>query len=289
MRNRKWLFVLTVLALPATAHALDETQVYGIANFGGAGQCGAMSQTHSVHTATAAAFAAPFTLMKVAGLWDESYTRNNGSARSTYFTDASKKSSGDDLALNYGADDPDVIYVHTHGGHDTTGVGNSSLLMGTSSYECTPRTDKNMLWGNNGGDLDIAVIKACESGDYDVWREGGYRQQFTTSNSSLRMWNAFHGDSSCGSHVTSYVSSYSWASFYDGAGENWIDAAYDDNSGANSDDCPVSIVMGSSFANREAMFEHGGWLDRKDTGAKTGSTIWYMGGCDPDNGRVLPN
>jgi len=30
-------------------------------------------------------------------------------------------------------------------------------------------------------------------------------------------------------------------------------------------------------------------MDRIDTGSKTGSTIHYIGGCDPANGIVLPN
>jgi hypothetical protein len=282
----KWMLLAAALALPSAAHALDEVQVYGIANFGGAGQCGSSGQTHTVHTSTAAAFRAPFDFLTPLGLWDEAHTNNNSSARGSYFSDASKIMSGDDVATNKGADEADVIYVHTHGGRDTTGVGYSSLLMGNSAYTCSVRTDNDMLWSS---DLDIAVIKACQSGDYNVWQDGGYRQQFTHSGSAMRMWNAFHGDSSCGSHVTSYVSDYAWSSLYDGAGENWIDAAYDDDGGNNNDDCPVSIVFGSSSSARASLFEYGGWLDRKDTGSKTGSTYFYVGGCNPDNGVTLPN
>jgi hypothetical protein len=156
--------------------------------------------------------------------------------------------------------------------------------MGNSSYDCEVHTDENMLWNS---DLNIAVIKACESGDFDTWKNGGYRQKFTKSNSAFRMWNAFHGDSSCGDHVTTYVTWYVQSSTYDGVGENWLDAAYADNGGDGSDDCPVSIVMGSSHKARVNLFENGGWRDIKATGAKTGSTYFYFQGCSPTGGRKL--
>jgi hypothetical protein len=70
-------------------------------------------------------------------------------------------------------------------------------------------------------------------------------------------------------------------------GENWIDEAYD--WGVLEDDCPVSIVFGSSKSARRDMFTYGGWRDRKNTGSKTGSTIFYVRGCNPDNGSKLPD
>lgn len=295
-RTPRYLCTLSVFGVmlaagSSPALAANETQVYGIANFGGSGQCGSSDQTHTVHTSTAANFAYTFNLLKTIGLWDQVNTLNNTSARGSYFTDASKAAScactADDVATNAGTDEADIFYVHTHGGHD---ANSSSLLMGNSSYDCSVRTNQNMLFGNPGGsgDLDIAVVKACQSGDYDVWKAGGYRQQLTDSDSSFTVWNAFHGDSSCGSHVASYVKWYSLFSINDGVGENWLDAAYDVDSGANNDDCPVSIVMGSSKSARENMFEYGGWRDRKNTGAKTGSTYFYMAGCDPNHGVTLP-
>lgn len=287
----------TALALPAPAVAVEykEVHTYGIANFGGAGQCGSSGQTHTVHTATAAGFLDNFQTLQGSGDWDEALSRDNSLARGSYFTDSTKATScactADDSAGDYGADAADVIYVHTHGGRSTSSPYYTSLLMGNSSYDCKARTNDNMLFGepSGNGDLGFAVIKACQSGDYNVWQNGGYRQQLTTTDSSFRMWNAFHGDSSCGSHVTTYVTSYAAGSNYSGIGENWLDEAYDDDAGADNDDCPVSIIMGASSTQREDLFENGGWLDRKATGDKTGSTIFYIGGCDPSNGIVLPN
>lgn len=292
MTQRIRMFCLTIVIVTFAvwpAMAARETHVYGIANFGGSGQCGSSSMTHPVHVDTAAAFASWFTALKTAGLWEDVRIRDNSSARGSYFTDKSKSGScsctGDDAHADFGADDADVIYVHTHGGHSESPAF-SSLSMGNSSYDCSVQTDQNMLWNS---DLDLAVIKACQSGDYDTWKNGGYRQAFTKQNSVFRMWNAFHGDSSCGDHVTAYVKWYVESSTYDGVGENWLDAAYDDNSGDGNDDCPVSIVIGETHNKRVSLFENGGWKDRKDTGSKTGSTYFYFKGCAPSSGRKLPN
>lgn len=282
------------------ARAADEVQVYGIANFGGTGQCGKSEMTHSVHTETAAAFRAPFDLLKPLGKWDEVATLNNSSAKGSLFQDSTKISGGADATSNTGIDDADVLYVHTHGSHTgpgldmsslpwkTVGPAFSTLSMGNNSFACGVRTDKDMLLGNTGGDADIAVIKACQSGDYGVWKFGGY-SSLKTGSGSFTMWNAFHGDSSCGGHVTDYVGDYSANSMNNGVGENWLEEAYDGAFWAwEDDDCPVSIVWGSSKAVRRSMYENGGFRDRKDTGTKSGSTYFYVAGCDPDNGVQLP-
>jgi len=277
-----------LFVIVAAAKAANEVQVYGIAQFGGSGKCGNSGMTHPVHTETANAFITPFAIMQAFGDWDQVAVLNNSNAKSSLFTDSGKAAAcsctADDVATDKGLDESDVVYVHTHGGHSESSPAESSLSMGKSGsgLVCDARTDLNMRWNS---DLDIAVIKACQSGDYETWAHGGYRQQFTTSSSGFRMWNAFHGDSSCGSHVTSYVGDYAAESFFDGVGENWLDEAYDTS---GDDDCPVSIVMGSSSANRRNLFENGGWLDRKGTGSKTGSTIYYFLGCHPSSGRQLP-
>ena len=277
------------MLLASGARADHEAHVYGIANFGGTGQCGNSDMTHDEHTDTAGVFADVFEDLRSSGKWDQVLYRNNSLARGSYFSDTSKAASCNcstaDNVDNYGADSADVIFVHTHGGHAaSSGNYYTALSMGNSSYDCSVRTDQNMLWNS---DLEIAVIKACQSGDYDVWANGGYRNQFTTSESHLSVWNAFHGDSSCGWTTSWWVSDYAEDSIYDGVGENWLDEAYDDN-WFTGDDCPTSIVFGSTSAARENMYQYGGWLDRKDTGSKVGSSIYYISGCAPDKGRVLP-
>ncbi|ACY14137.1 hypothetical protein [Haliangium ochraceum] len=273
--------------LAATAFADHETHSYGVANFGGTNECGSSGQTHPVHTDTSQAFDDAFDALQSAGLWDSSLMRDNQLARGSYWEDPGKQpATGDDLRSNYGIDEADVIYIHTHGGHSINGTPRTWLKMGNASYDCSAHTNGDMFFDE---DLDIAVIKACQSGNYEVWQAGGYRQQFSNSSSQFRMWNAFHGNSSCGNHVTRYVDRYASNSTYNGVGENWIDEAYDRDLGSNNDDCPTSIVLGSSSSNRDSMFEWGGWRDRKNTGSRTGSSIYYIGGCDPSSGITLPN
>ncbi len=277
--------------LAAPAQAIDETIVYGINNFNGAGQCVSGPSHSPWHTNSAAAFKLPFDTYILGGDWDEAYSRNNSAAHGSYFEDLTKEpATGEDTLNNYGADNVDVIYIHTHGGH-TVSPANSSLSMGNSSYDCSADTSGDMLFGDgeDDGDLEIAVVKACESGDYDTWSNGGYRQNFTNSTSTFTVWNAFHGDSSCGSGVDNYVSDYAWGSFDNGVGENWIDEAYNPAFWPwETDDCPVSIVMGSTSSLREHMYEWGGFRDRENTGSKTGSSYFSISGCAPTSGRVLP-
>ena len=278
-----------LVLLASSTSADNETHVYGIANFGGTGQCGSSDMTHAEHTDTASVFAEVFQDLRNAGKWDQVLTRNNTLARGSYFTDSSKAAScncstGDNLE-DWGADTAAVMFVHTHAGHSASaGSYYSSFSMGNSAYDCAVRTDQNMLWNS---ELEIAVVKACQSGDYDVWANGGYRAQFSTTASRLSVWNAFHGNSSCGWTTSWWVEDFAEDSIYDGVGENWIDEAYDDN-WFTGDDCPTSIVMGSSSAARDSMYAYGGWLDRKDTGSKLGSSMYYISGCAPDQGRVLP-
>lgn len=278
------------LLLPATGALAQETHAYGVANFGGAGQCGTSDMTHSVHTATASVVANYFTALKSAGQWSDVQLLTNMSVRTDLWTDRTKVNTSDaqDTQLNAGVDDADVLFLHTHGGHDFS-PARSYFAMGTSADNCNAITNAHMSFGNvtsvGTGKLDIAVVKACQSGDYDVWKAGGYWTLVST-NSTFTMWNAFHGDSSCGNFVKSYVDDYLHESKNDGVGENWLDEAYD--WGLFADDCPVSIVFGSSKSARHTMYSYGGWRDRKNTGQKTGSTIFFVKGCNPDNGSKLP-
>ncbi|MCC6558119.1 MAG: hypothetical protein IT372_34660 [Polyangiaceae bacterium] len=291
MRIHRWLtgallpvLGTTLLFAGEARAALNELTVYGIANFGGTSSCGTPEMTHSVHVTTASTFKSIFDLLVPGGSWDVARGAYNGSAKGTLWTDATQSMpcsgcTAED-STSWGVDAADVMYVHTHGDHSSA---QSFLWMGSAYYGCTVGTASNMLFNS---DLEVAVIKACQSGDYNVWANGGY-YQLVTSDSVFSMWNAFHGDSSCGDHVTDYVSDYSVGSLNDGMGENWLDAAYDYN-GNNDDDCPVSITFGSTAASRENQYRYGGWIDRKSTGTKTGSTIFYMSGCNPYNGVTLP-
>ncbi|MBI2569324.1 MAG: hypothetical protein HYV63_20090 [Candidatus Schekmanbacteria bacterium] len=284
-----------------SAQADHETHVYGIAEYGESGQCRKVS-AHSEHTDTAAEFLEIFEELKDEGDWDSTITRNNDAARGSFWTDKSKESTckcqsyqddcwctGHDTDSNFGADEADVVFIHTHGGsgYKTDGkkADYTKLYMGNIKNDCEVSTKNNMLWGgDSAGDLDIAVVKACQSAQYEVFVNGGFWSMID-SDSTFRMWNGFHGDSSCWWGTSGWIGDYAEDSVWEGVGENWVDEAYDD---WGDDDCPVSIVFCNSESKCDTMYAHGGWLDRKDTGAKTLSKAYFIGGCNPDPGQTLP-
>ena len=306
------LGLAAVLLTATPAKAVQEVTVYGVANFGGAGECGGGFTSHARHTTSAANFRAPFNTMIAAGTWDEANTNNNLDAHGTYFTDPAEGSStdhsccesyqsascsclGQDGNSGTGADQGDIFFIHTHGGSthldeitDGGTVPYMGLQMGNTSYDCRPRSHQDWELGNGTGDLEIAVVEACQSMDYEVWDDGGH-WQFSESSSVFNMFNAYHGNVSCSDSRTAEIGDYSDASIFDGAGDNWLDMMYSNTAAANGDNCPVSVVFGSSDgALRQHMYDYGGWRDREDTGSKTNSTIFYIGGCDPAGGSVLP-
>ncbi|MCE9672159.1 hypothetical protein LY474_30565 [Myxococcus stipitatus] len=273
------------LLLPGAVLA-NETHVYGIANFGSAASGLCEASSHSVHTKSAAEFADYFNSLRSDGLWSDVRVLNNTNARTNLWKDASlvPAAQAEDTLANAGVDDADVLFIHTHGGHNKT-YNRSWLVMGSNVNGCNAITDLHMNLGN--GKLNIAVVKACQSGDFEVWQAGGY-DALAQTNGGFTVWNAFHGDSSCGKFVKRYVRHYARNSKSTGVGENWIDQFYDRDRGSNNDDCPVSIVYGDTKAKRVRMFETGGWRDRQSTGSKNHSTFFGVAECDPSNGMKLP-
>lgn len=295
------------------ALADQEVTVYGVANFGDTGECGGGFASHARHVTSAANFRAPFDDLLALGQWDECNTVNNLAARGTYFTDPAKGSTtdhsccqayqpstcsceGKDGQSATGADQGDVFFIHTHGGSthvdepgNSTGKAFMGLQMGNESYDCRPRSHEDWEFGNGtAGDLEIAVVEACQSMDYEVWDAGGH-YEFTQHTGVFTMFNAYHGNVSCSDARTAEIGDYSEASVHDGAGDNWLDMMYSNSASADSDNCPVSVVLGHVAADRDHMYTWGGWLDREDTGTKDASTIYYIGGCDPGGGSILPN
>jgi hypothetical protein len=278
-QRSRWVLLLLSLA-PAAAQA-DDMHAYGVADFDEGNSCTG-ADSHGVHNDTPDDFADVFHELMDEGKWGDVRVRKNTSVRGIHFQDDAKVSGGLDEKDLWGADEPDVFFIHTHGSHDSNG---SKIMMGNKGYTCKIRTDSHMRLDH---DLDIAVVKACQSGDYKVWKNGKYNTLWT-SGSQFTMWNAFHGNSSCGFWTGWSVSDYAWDSQKDGVGENWLDEFYTEWLGSENDDCPVSIVKGSSAAKRDAQFENGGWRDRKDTGTKSGSTYYYVGDCAPEKGVQLPD
>ncbi len=290
------LLASNVIADNAAAAPVDKSHAYGIAIFGFPG-CGSVSQTHAAHTKSANAFRDVFTNLQAWGLWGSSTSVNDQGASSAVFTDAARSAqcacSVQADTSSTGIDSAPVAYIHTHGSHTTAGKGASQIVTGSAlnGSTCGAATDTNFLFGNAGGvgKLEIAVVKACQGADLNVFRNGGYRAMVASS-SRFQVYNGFHGDSSCGNFVASYVTDYAEDSLVDGVGENWIDEAYD--WGITADDCPSSIVYGNSKAARTQMFAHGGFVDRQLVNAsKSGSSYFFVSGCTPvvGTGVAMPN
>lgn len=291
-------FALALVATTAGASSTDSVTSYGISQFGGPNECGKPSQSHTAHTLSATAFTDEFQFYSSVLLWGPWIDVYDTAAGSDYFTDPSRSASCNCSLQNdnafAGVDHSVVSYVHTHGAHDASvagGKGATSLVAGNSNAgnTCNVSTDKNYVFGNasGGGHLEIATFKACEAGDFTVWKQGGLKAM-APSSSHFQVFNSFHGVSSCGNFVADYVADFAADSFFDGVGENWIDEAYESN-GIGKDDCPVTVVYGSTKSSRKNMFTNGGFLDRKLTNAtKSGSTYVHISACSPKNGVMLP-
>ena len=107
--------------------------------------------------------------------------------------------------------------------------------------------------------------------------------------SSLRMYLGFHGiarDRADSTKDKNFVSD----SKHNDIGENFLDEMYrSDSIGWSYEQCPMAIVFGASRTQRRDMYLNGGFKDRKDTGPKTGATLWYIAGCNPEGGVTLPD
>jgi|GEM_PF-6840558 hypothetical protein len=90
--------------------------------------------------------------------------RSYAHARADLWTDPAKGAAVDakDTLANAGADDADVIFVHTHGGHRAS-PARSWLVMGGNADSCDAITEIHMRLGN--GKLNIAVVKVCQPGN----------------------------------------------------------------------------------------------------------------------------
>jgi hypothetical protein len=209
------------------------------------------------------------------------------------WTDAGKKPSlGDDEDDAEGADFADVALLNTHGGHIHEAAGYYSYFtMGDAGSGCSPNTRDDIRLGNDGGDLEIAILAACQSGQYDVWTDGGYFD-VRASDGTFNTWLAFHGNSFDGSTDVDRFEDYLEDSFENGLGDNWLDELYRNPVGADNEQCPIAIVFCEDESDCDSQFDWGGFKDRfkvaiADT--KSISKYFYLGGCDPGAGPHLPN
>jgi hypothetical protein len=95
----------------------------------------------------------------------------------------------------------------------------------------------------------------------------------------------FHGNSWDMSNQERYHD-FGAYSPYENIGGNWVDALTDMRL-FSDDQCATAVVFGDTSAKRDDMYNHGGYMDFKQTGPHTGSTFYYWCRCDPDAGEKL--
>jgi hypothetical protein len=194
--------------------------------------------------------------------------------------------SGADGTAVYGADAADVVFLSTHGGFNG-GDDSVRWSMGDEINDCSVASNSgtgkaNMYWN---ADAEIVIVDACNSGRFAIW-DGSFAASpnegitnMLDPNGTMNTLLAYHGvapDRSWGKNYAEDV-------YSDGLGEDWVIEGTDwGNMEDNQDTCTVAIIFGDDAADREHLYEWGGFDDREATGNPTlGSTYFYMGGCDP--------
>lgn len=203
------------------------------------------------------------------------------------------KSAADEVE-DAGCDSADVCLVSTHGSESSTTY---RFATGDDENDCKVDAADDWLWGNQGaarphGDLEVLIVDACHSGNYDVFdtSDPGIPSgvfEMVDDTSTFSTYLGYHGTAP---DRSLFITNYGFASYEDGIGLNWLLEAVQFDILPNEDTCPVAIVFGDTFDLREHMYEWGGFDDREDTGLRTtNATYWFFLSCDPGNANPLPS
>ena len=303
-RTSKALFPLIAMMLLASpASAKDEFAGYGVEKYNGSasGECDSSNLFWTINQVKN--FSKKFSKWST---WETVKLNENTAVDGRDFTDSSKDDvtgdgscycsacscTGNDDLNTYGADHADVVVISTHGSRSVSGV-TASLVMGDNTNDCKVSWKNNMYWDS---DTDILITEACHSADYEVWdasdrfdRTGFYAG--IKKEGQFRALLGYHGLSK---DKNSYFSAPGFVddSYKDGIVENWILEMYDSSwkrDGVSKEICPTAIVFGNTNSLIENFAENGGFKDRKDTGDKSRSIYYYIGGCAAHSATELPD
>jgi hypothetical protein len=220
--------------------------------------------------------------------YDQVEFNDNSSVDGKDWTDSGSYNWGRDEVDPQGTDFADVVFYAGHGGHHCDSYGYySSIVMGdfdTSDSRCWANTTTNMVFGDSGGDANILLFASCRTAQYCVWDHGGYSRML---NGNANIMNGFHGEGTDSLYAAAKYTEYVSDAETSGLGDDWVDLL--SGSGISRDICATSVIYGSSRANRDNQYNNGGFMDFIGTGSHTGSTIYYMCNCDPDDGEELPD
>lgn len=200
---------------------------------------------------------------------------------------------GDDNIDPYGTDFANVVFYSGHGSCSCGPNYYSEIVMGDDNpgEACLPNTKTHIRLANGGDneETQVMILAACQSMQYCVWQNGGYSSvDAGGSGDRFTTYDGFHGLSYDYSDLQSQLKSYVEDSENNGIGANWV-ADLTDLNYFSDDQCATTMIRGSSSSTRDNQYSNGGFQDPKDTGSHTGSTFYYICGCDPDDGEVLPS
>jgi hypothetical protein len=291
-----WVAALGLAVASGGAARAQEMSAFGINLFGlGANECGSTDPVDGSVTADLSFCDDWVDVMEDsfdAEGWNQTENRTNTEVDGRDWTDASLETWGQDDVDPFGTDFAEVTMLCSHGG--SAANVNSFFLMGDddAGEDCTPETDDNILFGDTaGGDLEVAILGTCESAQFSVWDTTGYFDVLD-SDGSFNTWLGFHGVSYDSNNDTNRFEDYVTDSFANGLGDNFLDELHRNPIGADNSQCPVAIVFCELEADCDTQFDFGGFDDRHkvaSTDAKVLSKIFFIGGCDPDDGIELPN
>lgn len=295
--------LMALMVLASSASAKDEFAGFAVEKYNGsdAGECSSTNLTWTIEQVKN--FSKKFSKWST---WETVKLNKNKGVDGRDFTDSSKDDftgdgscycsacscKGNDDLNTYGADHADVVVISTHGGRSVSGVS-ASLVMGDNTNDCKVTWKNNMYWDS---DTDILITEACHSADYEGW-EASDRFERTGFYAGIKeegQFRALLGYHGLSKDKMSYFSAPGFVddSYEDGIAENWVTEMYDSSwkiDGVKKEICPTAIVFGSTNSLIENFAENGGFKDRKDTGDKSQSIYFYIGGCAPHSASELPD
>jgi len=286
MRITPTLLLAALAGATGLSHAAKEVAAFGVDNFENSGTCDSSDLDHSWR------FADYFVDAFEDHNWDQGAKWMNKGVDPADWVDDTKKSYGNDDNDPYGVDFADVGLISTHGAHNHTS-NYSYFVMGEAheGQNCRPRTTDHMRFGVSGGDLEVLILAACQTAQYDVWNNSGYFHVRRNAG-TFTTWLGFHGNSYDSKTDARGVRDYVNTSFSNGLGDNWLDEMYRYRV-ANHSQCPTAIIFCDVDQKSDCttQYDWGGFNDRFKVSSnddKNNARIFYLSGCNPSSGWSLP-
>lgn len=194
-----------------------------------------------------------------------------------------------DWVYPVGADAFDVSVILTHGSLLPDAVGDPAGNVIWMGENVPVREGVNCCWpsptwniGLGDDRSKVLITNACHSAQIALWENGELNS--LRKHNIFNTYNAQHGRGRVSEHEANEFGRYFKTTQWEDIGADWVKRIT--NLGTIPDVCGVSIIWGASVGELNWQSYHGGFDDLK----ATGSGYWgyyYIGGCDPSDGREL--